>query len=93
MDGTLCDNGDANAVVTFTAPGDGVYTFSAENDGPAKGLYTLTINGVSATQPTATTPFLDGTSEHDHVWIVADFEGEAGSITTRFKEGSASPRS
>ncbi len=84
---THCYNSETNAVVSFTAPGEGVYTFSAENDGPAKGLYTLTINGVSAAQPTATTPFWDGTSEHDHVWIVADFEGERGEITTQFKEG------
>ena len=84
---THCYNSETNAVVSFTAPGDGVYTFSAENDGPAKGLYTLTINGVSATQPTATTPFWDGTSEHDHVWIVADFEGDRGIVVTDFLEG------
>ena len=87
MDGTLCDNGDANAVVTFTAPGTGVYQFSAEHDGLYKGLYTLTIDGSSATQLATPTPYWDGVSETEFVWVTADFKGGYGSLRVDFEAG------
>ena len=89
VDGVACADSQANAIVEFTAPEDGTYSFTAVNEGANKGGYTLTVNGSSATQPASEPPLWDGEgTEVPGRWALGEFEGGDSSLIVHLVEGA-----